>query len=73
MYVYQRLGDLDAAKDTIARGLRLPRLENNVDLADRLIDLYTDGKGLSDDEGVLENWFLDIKSMTRRVLKDSRA
>ncbi|KAG6889743.1 hypothetical protein C0995_015041 [Termitomyces sp. Mi166 len=65
---YQQLGDLDAAKDTIARGLRLPQLENNKDLVDRLIELYMDGKNLSDDEGVFKDWVLDIT--TRRALKD---
>lgn len=54
------LGNLEAAKDSVARALRRPDLENDSGLVDRLIDLYTNGKGLSDDQGTFKNWMLDI-------------
>lgn len=38
------LGNLEAAKDSVARALRRPDLENDSGLVDRLIDLYTNGK-----------------------------
>ncbi|RDB23978.1 hypothetical protein Hypma_008832 [Hypsizygus marmoreus] len=56
----QIMGKSQMAKDVIARALRLPGLEDDGGLVDRLIELYTDGKGLSDNEEVFKNWTLDI-------------
>jgi hypothetical protein len=57
---HQVLGELGNAQDSIARALRRPDLENDNGLVDRLIELQTDGKGFSNDEGVFKNWMLDI-------------
>ncbi|KAH9483734.1 Small glutamine-rich tetratricopeptide repeat-containing protein 2 [Psilocybe cubensis] len=56
----EALGNKDDALDAIARGLRRKELENDVGLVDRLIELMTDGKGLSDDEETYKNWWLDV-------------
>ncbi|KAG6909441.1 hypothetical protein DXG01_000426 [Tephrocybe rancida] len=63
---YQQAGDLESAKDAIARGLLLPELENEKALVDRLIELYTDGKGFSEDEDIFKTWVLDILINDRR-------
>ncbi|TFK42924.1 hypothetical protein BDQ12DRAFT_696320 [Crucibulum laeve] len=57
---YQVLGQSDEAQEAIARALRRSDLENDKGLVDRLIELLTDGKGLSDDEGTFKCWILDI-------------
>ncbi|GLB35307.1 hypothetical protein LshimejAT787_0208720 [Lyophyllum shimeji] len=57
---HQLLGYPELAKDAVAAALKLPELENDSGLVDRLIELYTDGKGLSNDEAVFKNWTLDI-------------
>ncbi|TRM61720.1 hypothetical protein BD626DRAFT_570435 [Schizophyllum amplum] len=53
------LGDKEKAMDIIAKGLRQPSLANEVGLADRLIELQTNGQGFSSDEAVFKNWLLD--------------
>jgi hypothetical protein len=57
---------LEAAKDSVAQALRRPDLENDLGLVDRLIDLYTSGKGLSDDQGTFKDWMLDILIKDRK-------
>ncbi|KAF9009361.1 hypothetical protein BDQ17DRAFT_1421550 [Cyathus striatus] len=56
---YQAMGKMDEAQDVIVRALLRPDLENDAGLVDRLIDLQTGGKGLSNDEAVFKNWVLD--------------
>ncbi|EDR11276.1 uncharacterized protein LACBIDRAFT_293413 [Laccaria bicolor S238N-H82] len=62
----EALGKLDDAQDAIARALRRPDLENDKNLVDRLIDLLTGGKGMSNDEGTFKNWMLDVLINDRR-------
>ncbi|KAF8061481.1 hypothetical protein FPV67DRAFT_281733 [Lyophyllum atratum] len=57
---YQLLGNTELAKDVVARALHSSELENDNGLVDRLVDLYTDGNGLSDDEATFKNWTIDI-------------
>jgi len=57
---HQLLGNTEIAKDAVAGALHLPELENDTGLVDRLIELYTDGNGLSDDETIFKNWTVDI-------------
>lgn len=57
---YQVLGDLESAKDAVARALGRQELENDLGLADRLIDLYTDGKGFPDEEEHFKSWMLEV-------------
>ncbi|KAF5387082.1 hypothetical protein D9615_001803 [Tricholomella constricta] len=63
---HQLLGDTELAKDVVARALHLPELENDNGLVDRLIDLYTNGEGLSNNEEIFKNWILDVKINDRR-------
>ncbi|KAJ8481658.1 hypothetical protein ONZ45_g15235 [Pleurotus djamor] len=63
---WQCLGDVEKAKDIIAQALSRSSLEYESGLIDRLIELYTDGQGLSDDEGIFKNWTLDIWVNDRR-------
>ncbi|KAJ8515517.1 hypothetical protein ONZ45_g7062 [Pleurotus djamor] len=63
---WQCLGDVEKAKDIIAQALSRSSLEHESGLIDRLIELYTDGQGLSDDEGIFKNWTLDIWVNDRR-------
>ncbi|KAG6828672.1 hypothetical protein H0H92_007087 [Tricholoma furcatifolium] len=57
---YEQLNDLESAKDAIARGLHLPELENDKGLVDRLIELYTGGKGFPENEDVFKEWLQDV-------------
>jgi len=54
------LGNMDEAQDAIARALRRKDLENDVGLVDRLVELMTEGKGLSNDEHTFKNWVSDV-------------
>ncbi|EAU88152.1 hypothetical protein CC1G_03824 [Coprinopsis cinerea okayama7 len=56
----QRLGRTHEAREAITRALRKKELENDSGLVDKLIELTTDGKGLSNDEAVFKQWMLDI-------------
>ncbi|XP_006464176.1 hypothetical protein AGABI2DRAFT_226231 [Agaricus bisporus var. bisporus H97] len=53
---HQRLGNTQKAKEAIARGLRRTDLRDDAGLVDRLIELQTDGKGLSEDEEEFLAW-----------------
>lgn len=48
------------AEGVLIRALSLPELQNDNSLVDFLIELQTDGKGLSQDEGVFKQWILDL-------------
>lgn len=48
------------AENVLIRALSLPELENDNSLVDFLIDLQTDGRGLSQDEGEFKQWVLDL-------------
>jgi hypothetical protein len=56
----ETLGQLEKAKDILARALRRPELNDDEALADMLISLYTNGEGLSDDEATFKQWTIDI-------------
>lgn len=42
------------------RALSLPELQDDNSLVDFLIELQTNGKGLSQDEGAFKQWMLDL-------------
>ena len=46
--------------ESITKALRRKELESDNGLVDKLVEILTDGKGLSDDEGVFKGWILDI-------------
>ncbi|PPR04978.1 hypothetical protein CVT24_010436 [Panaeolus cyanescens] len=54
------LGKKDEAIETIIRALKRKDLENESGLVDRLIELLTHGKGLSDDEAIFKQWAIDL-------------
>ncbi|KAF9533411.1 hypothetical protein CPB83DRAFT_782965 [Crepidotus variabilis] len=56
---YQSLGDLDGAKDAIARALKRKDLENDNGLVDRFIELLTNGKGFPDEESLFRDFMQD--------------
>lgn len=56
----KQLGDHESAKDIVAKAISRPALSMDEGLVNLLINLYTDGKGLPDDEETFRNWMLDI-------------
>lgn len=60
------LGKKDEAIEALIRGLKRKELEDESGLVDRLIDLLTNGKGLSDEEGVFKQWMIDITINDKR-------
>ncbi|KAF9002939.1 hypothetical protein BDQ17DRAFT_510234 [Cyathus striatus] len=54
------LGDVQAAMDTLASALRIPNLENNKDLVDRLLSLQTDGRGLPNQAEEFKTWMKNL-------------
>ncbi|KAG7094259.1 hypothetical protein E1B28_007863 [Marasmius oreades] len=57
---FQALGKLAEAQDAVVRGLKRSELERDTSLADVLIELQTDGKGLPEDLGSFNEWFSRI-------------
>lgn len=62
---YQVLGDLESAKDAVARALHRQELENDLGLVNRLLDLYTGG-GFPDAEVDFKRWMLDVHLNDRK-------
>jgi len=52
---------MSAAKDALARGLRQNGLKNNFGLADHLILLQTDKKGLPPEKDEFQRWWENIQ------------
>jgi hypothetical protein len=70
---HQRLGNIPKAKESIARGLRRGDLRDDPGLVDRLIQLQTDGEGLSNDEEEFLAWkelILVEDEESARMMKD---
>ncbi|KIM46889.1 hypothetical protein M413DRAFT_440461 [Hebeloma cylindrosporum] len=57
---HELLGNMSAAKDALARGLRQKGLKNNFGLADHLILLQTNKKGLPPEKGDFQRWFKNV-------------
>ncbi|KAH6918910.1 hypothetical protein BKA70DRAFT_1367014 [Coprinopsis sp. MPI-PUGE-AT-0042] len=57
---FQHLKQYRDAVEAITRALRRKELESDTGLVDKLVEILTDGKGLSDDEGVFKNWIIDV-------------
>jgi hypothetical protein len=53
---------MSAAKDALARGLRQKGLENNFGLADHLILLQTNKKGLPPEKDEFRRWLKNIQT-----------
>lgn len=53
---HQKLGNTKKAKEAIVRALRRPDLENEPGLVNKLIELLTYGKGLSENEEEFLAW-----------------
>lgn len=66
---HQVLGNAELSKDVIARALRRPDLEDDNGLVDLIINLHTDGKGLSDDEETFKSWMVEILLNNRQSAK----
>jgi hypothetical protein len=60
---HEALGDPSKAKESIARGLRLPQLQSEPVLVETLIELQTGGKGVPIDDKEFHEW-------SRKVLND---
>jgi hypothetical protein len=58
---HELLGNIFAAKDALVRGLRQKGLENNFGLADHLILLQTDKKGLPPEKDEFRRWLKNIQ------------
>ncbi|KAH6900862.1 hypothetical protein BKA70DRAFT_1375165 [Coprinopsis sp. MPI-PUGE-AT-0042] len=76
----EALGDLSQAKESIARGLRLPQLQSEPVLVETLIELQTGGKGVPEDDQEFLEWsrkvlndpkMRDIKGKWREALKSA--
>lgn len=61
------LGKTEDAMDAITRALRRKDLQNDASLADRLVELLTEGKGFSADEKVFKKWMLDVTPKTKGI------
>jgi hypothetical protein len=57
---YQHLKQYQNGVEALTRALRRKELESDKGLVDKLIEILTDGKGLSNDEGVFKSWILDV-------------
>jgi hypothetical protein len=58
---HQVLGSIPAAQEAVARGLRRPELQDDMRLANRLIELQTDGKGLpSGNLQEFDRWMVEM-------------
>jgi hypothetical protein len=53
---HQELGAISEAQEAIARGLRRPELQDDMGLANRLIELQTDGKGFPNNLEDFDRW-----------------
>ena len=54
------MGNVSKAKDALVRGLRLKPLENHFGLADHLILLQTEKKGLPQNKDEFELWLKNV-------------
>ena len=54
------MGNISEAKDALVLGLRLKALENHFGLADHLIFLQTDKKGLPESKDEFELWLKNV-------------
>ncbi|KAF8892650.1 hypothetical protein BD779DRAFT_1670316 [Infundibulicybe gibba] len=61
----QALGKSDDAQDAIVRALRLKELQDDKGLVDRLIEIQTGGKGLSEDKVLFRSWFSEVSKSER--------
>ena len=68
---YQELGQLGEAQEAIARVLRRTDLQDDMGLANRLIDLQTGGNPLPNTTDTFDRWLQDIlvnnKESARRM------
>jgi hypothetical protein len=67
--VHQELGQISEAQDDVARGLRRPELQDDIGLANRLIELQTNGKGLSNNLEAFDRWMDEVLRSNKESAK----
>jgi hypothetical protein len=66
---HQELGAISEAQEAVARGLRRSELQDDMGLANRLIELQTDGKGLPNNLEDFDQWMDGVLTSNKESAK----